>query len=228
MTLDDRLPNSNLEASETQTPILPSRKVHRKLPLWRLWLPFCFQAALIISVPAQAVLTHLTGKTVILQTMPVDPYDFLRGYSQTLNYDISRWDTLQPLPGWKELLEQPNSGETYPAPGTSFYVILEEPAVQKDKNTTEQSPWKPVEVSRSRPTDLKPNQVALKGYVNYAQIKYGLETYYMPEDQRQQINQDITQAQLSEEKPFRVEVKVDSRGQSVPVSLWVGDRNYRF
>ncbi|MBD2312538.1 GDYXXLXY domain-containing protein [Desertifilum sp. FACHB-1129] len=218
----DPLENSTLNPNITAT--RPSRKL---LPSWRLWLPFVFQAALIISVPAQAVYTHLMGKTVILQTMPVDPYDLLRGYSQTLSYDISRWDTLQALPGWKELLEEPNSNESFPAPGTSFYVVLEEPETPEAANA-EPLPWKPVQVSRNRPSQLNPNQVAIKGYFNYAQIKYGLETYYMPEDQRQQINHDISAAQLSEDRPFRVEVKVDERGRAVPVSLWISDRNYRF
>ena len=32
----------------------------------------------------------LTGKTVILKTLPIDPFDFLRGQYLTINYEISR------------------------------------------------------------------------------------------------------------------------------------------
>ncbi|HAA32846.1 MAG TPA: membrane-anchored protein, partial [Cyanobacteria bacterium UBA8553] len=67
-------------------------------PIWRFWVPLLFQTILILAVPAQALYTQLTGKTVILQTVPVDPYELLRGYSQTLRYDISRQDNLRKLP----------------------------------------------------------------------------------------------------------------------------------
>jgi uncharacterized membrane-anchored protein len=192
---------------------------------WRFWLPLAFQTALIVSIPAQAVLVHLTGKTAILQTMPVDPYDLLRGYSQTLTYDISRKQTLEKLPGWKELDQKKTDS-------LNLYVIMEAPS----KQTSSGRPisWKPVAVSASPPANLPANQVALKGRLRYGTITYGLETYYFPEAQREQFNTDINQAQTGVERsqgkplPFVVEVKVDSQGNSVPLSLWVRDRNYRF
>jgi uncharacterized membrane-anchored protein len=80
-----------------------------------------------------------------------------------------------------------------------------------------------------RPKDLSGDRVALKGELHQVgQIEYGLETYYMPEEQRIQINRDISQAQASQARSFVVEVKVDDRGNALPVSMWVGDRNYRF
>ena len=54
----------------------------------------------------------------------------------------------------------------------------------------------------------------------------------MPEDRREKINQDIQEVQRSvnseEDIPFVVEVKVNSQGKAVPVSLWVRERNYKF
>lgn len=192
---------------------------------WKFWLPLAFQTALIVAISAQAIFVYLTGKTAILQTVPVDPYDLLRGYSQTLNYDISRKGTLEKLPGWNELEKQKISS-------LNLYVILEAPAQQASSGRPQ--PWKPVAVSASRPVNLPKNQVALKGRLRYDTITYGLETYYFPEDQREQFNKDISQAQTGVARspgnplPFVVEVKVDSQGNSVPVSLWVRDRNYRF
>jgi uncharacterized membrane-anchored protein len=192
---------------------------------WRFWLPLALQTALIVSIPAQAILVHLTGKTAILQTVPVDPYDLLRGYSQTLNYDISRKQSLEKLPGWKELNNQKTDS-------LNLYVIMEAPPEQTSSGRPK--PWKPIAVSASPPTNLPANQVALKGRLRYGTITYGLETYYFPEDQREQFNKDINQAQMGVGRspgkplPFVVEVKVDSQGNSVPLSLWVRDRNYRF
>ncbi len=224
------------------------------LPPWRFWVPLLFQTALILAVPAQAVYTQLTGRTVILQTVPLDPYELLRGYSQTLRYDISTQDTLRDLPGWQELPKQsPNGKEiTLIKPGTRFYVIVQAP----DPPTSTELPpaWKPVAVSAERPSQLPANQVALKGLVQDGFIQYGLETYYIPEDQREQINAELRAAgqtnltqseqnlsganrnQLQQTPPVVMEIKVNAQGDAVPVSLWarVGKaskqqiRNYRF
>ncbi|MGE5660254.1 MAG: GDYXXLXY domain-containing protein [Actinomycetota bacterium] len=183
----------------------------------RFWVPLLFQLALIISIPAQAVYTYFTGKTVVLQTAPVDPYDFLRGYSQTLSYDISSQGTLKQIPGWKD---------SSAVSGSSFYVILAAPT--EVATSSRPQPWKPVQISFERPTHLPANQVALKGKYNGWRMEYGLETYYMPEDQREQINADIQSVQRRQQQAFVVEVKVDANGNAIPVSLWVRDRNYRF
>ncbi|HAX79376.1 MAG TPA: membrane-anchored protein [Cyanobacteria bacterium UBA11372] len=201
-------------------------KFSQSMPSWRLWLPLVFQTALIISVPAGAIFIHLTGKTAILQTAPLDPDDLLRGYSQTLSYDISRRDTLEKLPGWKELTKNRRSQEPI-----ALYVILEAPETQISSGRP--LAWRAVKVSSDRPINLPLNQVVLKGVLRYGSVTYGVESYYFPEQQRQQLNDDINQAQSNrgqQEKaqPFVVEVKVDAEGNAVPVSLWVRDRNYRF
>jgi uncharacterized membrane-anchored protein len=83
-------------------------------------------------------------------------------------------------------------------------------------------------MSGNRPDAIASNQVILKGRYDGWRILYGLETYYMPEDQRQQINTAIQQLQRREQNAFVVEAKVDTAGNAVPVSLWLRDRNYRF
>lgn len=220
-------------------------------PIWRFWVPLLFQTVLILAVPAQAVYTQLTGKTVILQTVPVDPYELLRGYSQTLRYDISRQDNLRKLPGWQELPKEASNGNklTFIKSGTRLYVILQAPAVP----TLSELPqaWKPVAVTLKRPSQLPSNQVALQGLAQHGLVEYGLETYYIPEDQREQINADLGEArltnptqsqqsanssQLQQKPPVVMEIQVDTQGNAVPMSLWarVGKaskqkiRNYRF
>ena len=196
------------------------------LPLWRFAVPLLLQIGLILVPPAQSVYTHITGKTVILQTIPVDPYDPLRGYSQTLSYDISRLETLKKLPGWQEIRnQQKNKNVDYLESKTELYVVLESPP-----DGAKQPPlaWKPVKVSSSRPTSLPANQIALKGKGAANMIRYGLETYYFPESQQQEINQAIMQAQKGQKQSLVVEIKVNEGGYGVPVSLWVRDRNYRF
>ncbi len=198
----------------------------RSLPLWRFAVPLLFQVGLILALPAQSIYTHMTGKTVVLQTIPVDPYDPLRGYSQTLSYNISRVESLQQLPGWQEIKEQQKiKNSDYSNLRTQLYVVLESPP-----EGVKQPPlaWKPIRVSGSRPTLLPANQIALKGLGANRSIRYGLETYYFPEAQQQEINQAISQAQTGRSQSLVVEIKVDKQGNGVPVSLWVRDRNYRF
>ena len=183
---------------------------------WRFWVPLLIQTILIIVVPLQSALIFATGQTLTLQTVPVDPYDFLRGYSQTLRYDISNPTILEALPGGLDL----SADDTI----DSIYVILESPAIV----TTPPTPWKPIRVSRNRPKSLPPNQVLLKGKKSTRWVNYGLETYYMPEDQRETLNETIREIQTSSEQAFVVTIKVDDRGNSIPLSLWLGDREYRF
>ncbi len=194
----------------------------RPIPQRRFWIALILQLVLIVAIPSQAIYTHLSGKTVILQTVPVDPYDWLRGYSQTLRYDISRLDLLQNLP------KKDNSAKFDWKPGTNLYVILETPPGNLSVQETP-SPWIPVVVSRDRPLNLPSNQIALQGTVSgLSWVDYGIESYYFPENQRQAIQEAINSAVGNDLQAYVVEVKVDPRGHAILISLWVGDRNYRF
>ena len=187
------------------------------LPWWRFLLPLSLQLAVILFVPAKSAYTYNFGMDAVIQTVPVDPYDLLRGYSQTLRYDISSTSDLQQLPGGNDLSR-----------GDIFYVIL---AVDSQSQEKPPIPWKAIKVTQDLPQDLPHNQVAIKGKVEkYRTISYGLETYYMPESQREKINQEIRDLQGDSDgkRAFVVEIKVDRWGNAVPVSLWVGDNNYRF
>ncbi|MGB3638345.1 MAG: GDYXXLXY domain-containing protein [Rivularia sp. (in: cyanobacteria)] len=196
-----------------------SPATNKPIPIKRFLIPLLIQAGLLFAIPAQSAYTYLTGKTVILQTVPVDPYNILTGYYQILSYDISTTSTLEKLPGSKDILKD----------GNSFYVVL-----QEEKSTDEKIPkaWKPLRLSKEIPSDLPDNQVALKGKYRYGRVTYGLEKYNIPEDQRNTINKNISQASRSvterDKQPIVVEVKVDSQGKSVPISMWVKEQNYRF
>lgn len=188
-----------------------------KIPLTYFVIPFLLQLLIILIIPSKSFYTYKTGQNAIIQTRPVDPYDLLRGYSQTLSYDISNLDNLQKLPGEKKL----NRGDT-------LYLTLQAP---KSSNQKPPLPWTAVAISKTKPSNLATNQIALKGIISdYDTVEYGLETYYMPEDKREKLNQEIQAIsnQNNETQAFVVEIKVDKFGNSIPISLWVRDRNYRF
>lgn len=210
-------PQNRLPQPQTDSPQVNS--LPRRLPGWRLWVPLLFQTGLILFVPAQDAYTYVAGKQITLQTAPVDPYDLLRGHYQTLGYEISRADQLRKLPGGEQLNQQLDN----------FYLVLQAPdqaSAQATATVNPPKPWQPMRISATRPTDLTANQVAIAGKISrYGQITYGIETYYMPEAQRNDLNQEISQTQ---QQAFVVDVKVDSSGNAVPISLWVRDHNYRF
>jgi uncharacterized membrane-anchored protein len=209
--------------------IATEQKANKPLPFWRLMAPLAIQIGIILGVPTQAMYTNLTGREVILQTVPVDPNNVLRGYSLALDYNISRVSTLRRLPGWEELLRRNRGRERQLLSGTNLYVTLQE---QQSFGRGVPRAWRPVRVSSNLPMSLPSNQVALKGIYQDGFITYGVETYNIPEEQREQINNDIFQSSQRRRgrqlRPIVVKVKVDPQGKAVPVSLWVRDRNYRF
>lgn len=188
-----------------------------KISLWRFIVPLSLQLLILLSIPGQSFYTYAVGETIVIQTLPVDPYDLLRGYSQTLRYDISDLNKLKQLPGGKDL----EQAET-------FYVILQAPESQ------EQPPplaWIPSRISIKKPQNLPEQEIAIAGTrENSRWANYGLETYYMPENVREQINSEISQLQQqsNQERSFVVEIKVDPQGNAIANSLWIGDRNYNF
>ena len=194
----DLIPNAAETQAESQLTEQP-----RRFPQWRFWLPLLFQGFLILAVPARDAHTVITGTPVVLQTAPVDPYDILRGYYQTLSYDISQRHRLEELPGGQELFNSPLHGDRH----FDFYVILEEPS-ETAAPGERPLPWVPIEVRAERPQDLPANQIALRGQYRNWQILYGLERYYMPENQRNDINDKIMQIQAEEPESFVVQIKV--------------------
>lgn len=210
----DLTPQPQIQVPQVQPETLSKPQ---PIPPWRFWTPLALQLVLLLSVPAQSAYTYATGTSVTLQTAPVDPYDFLRGYYQTLNYEISDRFRLESLPGGKE---------TFAQNPQRFYVVLQAP----DQTAGQPGAvWQPVQVSPDRPKTLAANQVAIRGNINgYGSLLYGLESYYMPEDRRDSINQTISELQQQDLQAFVVETRIDARGNAVPVSLKVGDETLRF
>ncbi len=188
-----------------------------KLPYWRFWVPLFFQIMIVAGIAISPLWTVLTGNTVILRTIPINPYDFLWGYRQVLelDYEFSWLKNLRNLPGGEILTYQGNS---------SFYLILQSPP---NPNSIPPQPWQPIRVVDRLPNRLPPDQVAIKGKLRGGfRATYGIEEIYIPEDQRDQINQDVDEANRKQEGA--VEVKVDRSGQAIVQALWLGSRRLEF
>ncbi|ALF55789.1 membrane-anchored protein [Nostoc piscinale CENA21] len=205
------------------------QKANKPLPTGRLVLPLAIQAAIIFAVPFLSMYTTLTGREVILQTVPVNSRNVLQGNSLELDYNISRISTLRRLSGWQELLRRNRGRDGELLEGTNLYVILQE---QPFFSRGVPRAWRPVRVTTNPPRSLPSNQAALKGVYQDGYVQYGVENYNVQDEERQQLNRDVAQAvrqtRDGQSRSIVVKVKVDPQGNAVPVSLWVRDRNYQF
>jgi len=224
--------NSESELSEKSTfrdyLRATDQKANQPLPIWRLVAPLLVQVGLIMAVPTQAAYTDVTGKTVILQTLPIDSRDTMQNDSLVLDYTISRIETLRKLRGWSDWLRRHSQKDRPITPGSTLYLVLQE---RQSFGRKIPRAWKSIRITSNHPDLLLNNQVALKGEYQDGIINYGLDDYSIPQAQRRRINNDIAQAQQNRNGAkisILVKVKVDPQGNAIPVSFWIGDRNYRF
>ncbi|WP_017327907.1 GDYXXLXY domain-containing protein [Synechococcus sp. PCC 7336] len=194
---------------------MTSSPLRRRFP-WKFALPLLFQLAIVLAIPIPKALTLATGETLYLQTVPIDPYDLLRGRYITLAYAIENHRSLSNLPGWESEEELRDAGGNLP---DSIYLVME----LEEDSANPVRPWQVVRVAFDLPTDLAERQRILKArYSRYGNIDVGLSQYFIPEAIGDELERDI----LEHRNSTLVEVKVDDRGNSALVGLWVEDRSY--
>lgn len=135
-----------------------------------------------------------TGKTVLLETLPVDPRDLLRGDYVVLSYKIG-----SPEP---DKIKKDKSFYRY---DETVYVTLE----QRGKY------WESVSVSSEKPATGK--DIFIKGRTRNShrdriEIIYGIESYFVPEGQGKEI--ELATRMGSKQKPA-VEAVIDKDGNAI-------------
>lgn len=150
-------------------------------------------------VPRMMILTG--GKTVLLETEPYDPYNIFTGYYANLNYKISQAEHLPVKPHLK--------------PRGIYYVV-----VSIDKNGI----GRPRRVMEALPRVLKEDEAVIRGRHEYGWMKYGIESYYLPESRRHEIEALLRDGK----RRALVEVKVNDAGKAVIVSLHVAGRRFSY
>lgn len=134
-----------------------------------------------------------TGKTVFLETVPVDPRDFLRGDYVILRYKISTID-----------LQQIQSEKSYYKQGERVYVKLE----PKERF------WEARAIKIKMP--VSDNGVYIKAKVKYCynkklELNYGIESYFVPEGE----GKDIEKNMRGNKSSVEVEALVDTSGNAI-------------
>jgi uncharacterized membrane-anchored protein len=144
------------------------------------------QLLVLTGLIAQKQVTLITGTTVLLKTVPVDPRDMFRGDYVTLNYDMSR------LERWQF------GGETF-RKGDSAYVVL-----QADGRY-----WRATRASHTPPSD---GTLFIAGRVTRASsdsmsVEYGIESYFVPEGKGRDLERAAGHGLV-------VEAAIDRRGHA--------------
>lgn len=133
----------------------------------------CMWVAVAAGFIASKQFTLKTGKTVVLETVPVDPRDLLRGDYVILSYKIGQLE-----------FGNLNSEKKNYNHGEIVYVGL----VPKGKY------WEAVSVSSKRPTES--STVFIKGRITQGWggrigVNYGIESYFVPEGKGREFEQGL-------------------------------------
>lgn len=123
---------------------------------------------------------YMTGKEVVLDTVPVDPRSLFRGDYVILNYGISRLNVtaLQGDSDFRRDME--------------VYVTLRKP---------DQAGWQPVSATKKYPATVEKDHVVLRGKVQWGRddnlrVKYGIEAYFVPEGQGKFLENQVRERKL--------------------------------
>jgi uncharacterized membrane-anchored protein len=162
------------------------------------------QGAILAAVPGRQVYTRATGKLITIKTAPVDPYDFLSGYHVVLDYEISR------PPGF-----EPTRWDRRTAREQPVYVMLK---------AGDDEIWSATSVHNICPQDVPDGCVVIKGREDGRRIRYGIESYFIPEKGREAIEKDLRQNQ----RQAKAQIKVDRFGNAALIRLLVEDRVYEY
>lgn len=167
------------------------------------WLKARERKVLLITVAAQLVILVgmialraiplITGQTVLVRVVPVDPRDLFRGDYVTLSYDFSR----VPREGIEGLSEKERGSWSSKWEGRTVYVPLIPDSTA-------------VHMRAGRATVVKPaTGLFLKGHMKrHGSLEFGIEAYYVQEGTGLRYEQAIRDRQLT------AELAVTSGGQA--------------
>ncbi|MEM9568846.1 MAG: GDYXXLXY domain-containing protein [Cyanobacteria bacterium P01_E01_bin.34] len=186
------------------------------------------QVGIVLAIPLPKALTLATGTSIFLETRPIDPYDPLRGRYVTLDYFLEDPPSIETIPGYLSIDEIEVTFEQMP---DRIYFIMEprDPTAPESSEPNPVIAWEAVEITYRLPEELEQGQQVLAGELKvshynvwHAAIDLGLDSYFIPETIGDELEDDIRRHREN----TLVEVKVDRRGNSALVGVWVEDRQY--
>lgn len=177
---------------------------------WLFAAAVLLQVLALLGIGARHTYTLQTGRTVTLETVPVDPWELFRGQYVSLNYKISQL----------EFNQVPMNGAPYKR-GQTVWVTLRQGEPY----------WTAVLVSDRRP-ETAGNEIALQGMVQWwtaelppggraiLQLRYGIEQFFVPEGEGPKLEDRRLQ--------IAVEAAVDRFGRAALKRVFVDGKEIRW
>lgn len=157
-----------------------------------------FQVIVLLAMIVGRAVPLLTGQTILLKVMPVDPRDMFRGEYVTLSYEISRIPP-QGIDGLKSKTEPHNEWQ-----GRTIYVSL----VPNQSGPG----WYADKYSIQKPA----SGIFIQGKVaDWGRLEFGIESYFVQEGKGHYYEDALRSGKLF------AEVSVTSTGQAVLKGLRV-------
>jgi len=161
-----------------------------------------------LSLIASKQQTLTKGRKVLLETVPVDPRDFLRGDYVILNYKISSLD----------LKSMPTDKSGYRG-GDVVYVCL----IPSGKF------WTAGELACRKDKFASSGSVYIKGRVRSAysgklNVEYGIESYFVPEGKGVEIERNMRGRGPTK---VSVEASIDAQGNAVIHKVYINDQEVK-
>ncbi|MGA2797590.1 MAG: GDYXXLXY domain-containing protein [Thermoguttaceae bacterium] len=150
------------------------------------------QLVVLVGMIAMRLAPLLTGDTILLRVVPVDPRDIFRGDYVTLGYECSRI----PAQGIAGLRNYQNY-DFSKVQGQTVYVAL---APEPDGKH-----WRPEQYSTERPKQ----GIYLRGQIQGRQIQYGIESYFVQEGKGRDYENAVRNRKLS------AKISVTAGGEAV-------------
>lgn len=166
----------------------------------------CSQIFIVLSICIVKEYHIRTGRTIIVKTVPVDPRSIFRGDYVYLNYIFSHMD----------LNKLPHSDDRYYS-GKRVYVKL----LKKDDD------WIPVYISGKPYRNLGEDEIVISGLVlrnfrNKIFVRYGIESYFVPEGKGKYLQELIRKKRLT------VEASIDRWGYACVRRIFVNGKEIEF
>lgn len=154
-----------------------------------LWyaLAVLLQVGILLAMPYQKYDALLAGQEVQLRVRPYDPMSFLSGRYANLSYDVAS------LSGYDDLLNVPD--------GTTLYCVI---------RPDEDGLWVQARVEADYPM-IEPGMLILQGYKDRGRILFGIEAFFMPEEDAQNIESALLDGTVD----CRAVVLVDEAGNAL-------------
>jgi uncharacterized membrane-anchored protein len=162
-----------------------------------------FQIAVLLTMIALRATPLLTGSTILVRVVPVDPRDFFRGDYVMLSYEFSRI----PSQGIEGLPQEPAQRNTREWLGRDVYVSL--------VPETDGRHWRTEKISLRPPA----SGVYLRGVIaDFGRLSFGIEAYYVQEGTGREYEEAILNRRLSAELAVTEDGQAALRGLHIDES----------